>query len=263
MLTIKNYCLADSIQQAYELNQKKQNKILGGGVWLKCCHFPIQTAIDLSVLGLDKITETEEAFEIGCMVTLRQLETHEGLNAYTQGAVKEALRHIVGTQFRNCATVGGSLFGRFGFSDVLTLFLALDAKAELYPEGLVPMETFAAMQPDNSILTRIIVKKTPGNMAYLSARNTSTDFPLAACCVALREGTLTASIGARPAKAAAFSKAHVCLQDLSDESFVDAFAKEAAASMTFGSNRRASARYRRHVTEVLTRRCCECIKEGN
>ena len=77
MLTIREYVKAESIAQAYELNQKKQNKILGGGVWLKCCHFPIQTAIDLSVLGLDKITETEEAFEIGCMVTLRQLETHE------------------------------------------------------------------------------------------------------------------------------------------------------------------------------------------
>lgn len=45
----------------------------------------------------------------------------------TGGAVRESLRHIVGVQFRNLATVGGSIFGRFGFSDVLTMFLALDS----------------------------------------------------------------------------------------------------------------------------------------
>ncbi len=44
------------------------------------------------------------------MTSLRALEVHEGLNAYTGGAVKESLRHIVGVQFRNCATVGGSLW---------------------------------------------------------------------------------------------------------------------------------------------------------
>ena len=161
MLTIKDYCLAESIQQAYELNRKKQNRILGGGIWLKCCHFPIQTAIDLSGLGLEGITETEEGFEIGAMTSLRQLETHEGLNACTCGAVKEALRHIVGTQFRNCATVGGSLFGRFGFSDVLTLFLgdvykrqiilcclilkdilwqAMEAQLKIFPSVLLPQK---------------------------------------------------------------------------------------------------------------------------
>ena len=47
--------------------------------------------------------------------------------------MREAVRHIVGVQFRNCATVGGSVYGRFGFSDVLTLLLALvsDERAEL------------------------------------------------------------------------------------------------------------------------------------
>ena len=62
--------------------------------------------------GLDQIEETEEEFRIGCMVTLRQMELHEGLSYYTEGAVKDAFRHIVGVQFRNLATVGGSLFGR-------------------------------------------------------------------------------------------------------------------------------------------------------
>ena len=43
---------------------------------------------------------------------------------------KESLCHIVGVQFRNCATVGGSIYGRYGFSDVLTMFLGMDTWVE-------------------------------------------------------------------------------------------------------------------------------------
>ena len=67
----------------------------------------------------------------------------EGLSHYTEGAVKDAFRHIVGVQFRNLATVGGSLFGRFGFSDVLTLLLALDCDVELYKGGIMSIQEFA------------------------------------------------------------------------------------------------------------------------
>lgn len=49
------------------------------------------------------------------MTTLRDLELHPGLEAYTGGAMKESLRHIVGVQFRNLATVGGSFSGALGF----------------------------------------------------------------------------------------------------------------------------------------------------
>ena len=83
-------------------------------------------------MGLDTIEETDTEIIIGAMATLRDLETNAALNAYTAGAVREAVRHIVGVQFRNCATVGGSIYGRFGFSDVLTMFLVLDAQVELY-----------------------------------------------------------------------------------------------------------------------------------
>ena len=124
MIKIKDYIRAGSLEEAYELNQKRSACILGGMLWTKMGERQVQTAIDLSGLGLDQIEESEEEFSIGCMVTLRQLEEHEGLNAYTDGAARESVRSIVGVQFRNLATVGGSIFGRFGFSDVLTLFLA-------------------------------------------------------------------------------------------------------------------------------------------
>ena len=81
MLKIKNYVKAESLEQAYELNQKRTACVLGGMVWLKMGNRNIMTAIDLSGLGLDTITETEEAFVIGCMTPLHALETHKELNA--------------------------------------------------------------------------------------------------------------------------------------------------------------------------------------
>ncbi len=144
MVTIQNYVRAKSLEEAYELNQKKGNCILGGMLWTKMQNRMIQTAIDLCDLGLNKIEETEEEFSIGAMVSLRQLETDAGLNAYTQGAVRDAVKDIVGVQFRNLATVGGSIWGRFGFSDVLTVFLAMDTEVELFQGGRIPLKDFAA-----------------------------------------------------------------------------------------------------------------------
>ena len=100
LLTIKNYVKVDSLEQAYELNQKRTAKVLGGTLWLKMSDRNLQTAIDLSGLGLDQIEETENEFKIGAMATLRQIEKHEGLNAYTNGAVKECVRHSLETAQR-------------------------------------------------------------------------------------------------------------------------------------------------------------------
>ena len=79
MFTIKKYVVADSLEEAYKLNQSKKANILGGLLWMKMGHKTIQTGIDLSNLGLDKIEENDEYFEIGAMVRLRDLEVHEGL----------------------------------------------------------------------------------------------------------------------------------------------------------------------------------------
>ncbi len=149
-------------------------------LWLKMSTAQIQTAIDLSGLGLDQIEETEDAWKIGCMVSLRDLELHEGLNELSCNMIRESVRSIVGVQFRNLATIGGSIFGRFGFSDVLTCFLALDTEVELYKGGIISLEEFAKMERDNDILVRVIVKKTPGKGSYQSHRNTKTDFPVLA-----------------------------------------------------------------------------------
>ncbi|MBR5617503.1 MAG: FAD binding domain-containing protein [Oscillospiraceae bacterium] len=241
--SIQKYVRAQSLEEAWQLNQNKRNRILGGMLWLRLGKGTVNTAIDLCDLGLDTIEETEEAFSIGAMATLRDLEIHKSLNAYTGGAVADAVKDIVGVQFRNMATVGGSIWGRFGFSDVLTVFLALDSYVELYKGGIIPLEQFAAMKKDNDILVRLIVKKTPCKVFYSAMRNQRTDFPVLACAVAHMNGEYRASIGARPARA-------MLLRSEKAEDFA-AFVAENAPTE---GNIRGSAAYRTHLIKVLVTR---------
>mgnify|MGYP000192300358 CR=1 FL=1 len=250
MRVIREYKRAESLEEAWQLNQKKSNRVLGGMVWLKMGKMQIGTAIDLSGLGLDTIEETGEEFRIGCMVTLRDLELDPGLNSYTDGAARESVRHIVGVQFRNLATVGGSIYGRFGFSDVLTLFAALDCYVELYKGGNVPIQEFIHMNYDNDILVAVHIVKTPVKITYLSQRNTATDFPVIAVAVSEYNEKLHVSIGARPVRAETLTL------DLSEKADMEHLVKKVQEQFSFGSNRRGSADYRRHIAGVLVKRAC-------
>ena len=254
MIRIQNYVRAESLEEAYRLNQNKRNRILGGMLWLKMSDIAVPTAIDLSALGLNEIEETEEEFSIGAMVTLRQLELHEGLNAYAQGVVAKAVHDIVGVQFRNMATVGGSIFGRFGFSDVLTVFLAMDTYVELYKRGIVSLEEFANMEKDRDILVRLIVKKRPGRFAYQAMRNQRTDFPVLTCAAAQLVGEYRVVVGARPAKARLLRDEQNLLSSGVNEESARAFAAFAADTLPTSGNVRGTADYRTHLIRVLTRR---------
>lgn len=256
MLKIANYVRAQSLEEAYTLCQKRSNVILGGMLWLKMQNRSVHTAIDLGDLGLNAIEEGQECFSIGAMVTLRDLERHPGIAALTQGAMEEALKHIVGVQFRNMATVGGSLYGRFGFSDVLTIFQVLDARVELYHRGILTIGEFAALpRSTRDVLVRVILPKGQRKSAYLSQRNTATDFPALACAVSEKDGRWLCAIGARPGRAVTFADDRGLLsQGITAESAA-AFGDFVAQCCEFDTNLRGSADYRRRVCAVLVRRC--------
>lgn len=270
MFYYNQYVRAQSLDEAYELYQKKPNFVLGGMLWLKMKNKTLGTAIDLCDLGLDQIDEDENEFRIGAYATLRQIETHEALNAYTHGAIAESVRHIVGVQFRNVATVGGSIWGRFGFSDVMTIFRALGAKVQLHKAGIMDLDEFAALpRTTRDVLVSVIVPKNAKGVVYLSQRNQSTDFPALTCAVANRSGRYVAVIGASPYMAEpvwdeegildgiAYAKTdgNAALTDNSETNAkIDKFAEYVAEHIRFGSNIRAGAEYREIICRVLTRR---------
>ncbi len=262
MLKIANYIRAQSLEEAYNLCQKRNNVILGGMLWLKMQSRSVGTAIDLCDLRLDKIEETEDSFSIGAMVSLRALEVHPGLAALTQGAMAEAVKHIVGVQFRNVATIGGSLYGRFGFSDVLTIFQVLGAKVELYHRGMMDIADFAELpRGTRDVLVRVVLPKDGRKTVYLSQRNTATDFPTLACAVSEQDGIHTCAIGARPGKAVVCTDAEGILAAGITEESAAAFGKFVANQCTFGTNVRGSGQYRKKICAVLVRRALLKLRE--
>lgn len=256
MINVSKYVRAKSLEEAYVLNQNRANKVVGGMMWLRLQRNNINTLIDLCDLGLNKIEENDEEFRIGAMVSLRQLECHQGLNKYTNNAIYESLKSIVGTQFRNMATVGGSIYSRFGFSDVLTILLALDSYVELYKGGIVPLSTYVNMAYDRDILISIIIKKIPLKVVYQSLRNTKTDLPVICLALAKLNGKYQVSIGSRPQKAMLVTDEKNLLDELNEENIIN-FSNYVSEMTPVESNLRGSSKYRKHLIKVLVQRCFE------
>lgn len=248
MITFSNLVKASNLEEAYQLNQKKNNAILAGGMWIRMGNRKLGTMIDLSMLSLDQIEENDEEYKIGAMVTLRQLETNESLEQYTQGALRNSIKDIVGVQFRNMATIGGSIYSRFGFSDLLTMFLVMDCDVLLYKEGRVSLQEYAAREHhDRDILTHLLVRKKAGRFVYQSVRNAATDFPvLSHATVKWEDGTVDMAIGARPGKA-------ILKKDVKDPAAV-------AKQVNTGTNTRGTKSYRKHLVEVLSTRAMEGLE---
>ena len=253
MLKIKNYVRPESLEEAYKLNQKKSSCILGGMLWLKMGNRNVGTAIDLSGLGLNEITETEEEFQIGAMTPLRDLEIHKGLAKYTNGAMKESLRHIVGVQFRNTATLGGSLYSRFGFSDVLCALLCLDAEVILHKQGRISLQEYAAMPYERDILTHVVLKKEPVNTAFACVRRSATDLPVLNMSAAKAGESLRIVAGSRPKRAQRFTMPWSEDQEM--------IAKHMQTCVECEDNMRGSAEYRSALIYALTLRLLKQLKE--
>ena len=251
MAQYKNYVIAQTLDEAYELNAKKSTVIVAGNMWLRMCGMRRQTALDLSELGLDYIKEDEQGFTIGAMTTLRTMETHPALNAAFGGVFARAFEPIVGTQFRNGATVGGSVFSRFGFSDVSTLLLAMGAKVVTHARGEVPLDEFQREKWDRDILTAIRIEK--GRSAAIeSVRLSKTDIPVLVCAASVDERGVRVVLGSRPARAM------IVAEGAKPEELDD---MRMAADVPMGSNARASEAYRRKVAPVLMERAVQaCLK---
>ena len=160
----------------------------------------------------------------------------------------------MGVQFRNSATLGGSLVGRFGFSDVFTFFLALDAYVELYQGGLIPIAAFRDRPMDRDILVRVVVKKRELRVGYQSMRNTKTEFPVLAVCAAKWEDQYHVAVGARPGKAV--------LLMLPGE--IQEPGTYVSSHINTQSNMRGSAAYRKQLARVLTDRAiADCDKSSS
>lgn len=256
MMLIESYQTPHSVEEAYQLLQENQSSVIvGGGAFLRLGSKEVKLAIDLCRADLDFINEKEETIEIGAMTTLRSIETSDLLKKYYGDFFAKTVAHIVAVQLRNIATIGGSVAGRFGFSDIITSLLAIDAKLVFHNGGEISIENFMENKKPKDILVKVILKKDKINASFQTMRNTQNDFPMLNVAAAKINDKLNISVGARPASAKLVKNAmeYINSNEITEESALEA-GQKAAENLTFGDDVRASAEYREMLTPVLVKR---------
>lgn len=259
MLKFAKHLVPATTAEAYEmLLANRGARVLGGGLWLRQGRRAIACAIDLSACGLDHIDENDDAFAIGAMTPLADLERHSAFNDATCGVFECAVRDIVGVQFRNLATVGGSLYGRFGFSDVLTALMALDAEVEFTGAGRIGLPAFAEGPYERDVLERAVVHRHPYKAAYGCVRRQATDFPVVNVCAAWWGDAWHIAVGARPLRARLLAGDELgCASEAPSREELERVV-DAVRALDYGTNYLAGAAYRRHIAGVLAvRAICE------
>lgn len=256
MFTISNLVQPDNLAEAYQiLSDKRNNTILGGCAFLKMGKKWINTGIDLTNLKLNYILEKDGFIEIGAMTSLRDIETHPLLKEYCNGVLPKSVCDIIGVQFRNGVTVGASVYSKYGFSDLITALLSLDTEVELFKAGRMPLTDFLARPKEKDILVRLWIKKTMRQATYLSFRNSTSDYAVLNVAVSKLDNRWTIAVGARPGKAtiAVGASAMLAQEGLALET-IEEVAQRAAEELSFGTNMRGTAVYRKALCQVLVKR---------
>lgn len=256
MFRIHKWLQPETVEEAYALLiESRNNAVIGGGAFLKMGSKVIPAGIDLSKLNLRFIEERNGFIEIGAMATLRDIETNALLKENFCGMVPAALRPVVGVQFRNTVTVGASVFSRYGFSDLMTALLVLKTEVELHKGGRMPLEVFLERNREKDILTKIYIEKTNTDGAYISLRNSYSDYSVLNAAVSCTAGQWRIAVGARPmgAKVAQRASDSLLSSELTEESINQA-GVHASEELVFGSNMRGTAQYRKAMCAVLVKR---------
>lgn len=257
MLTFGDYILPKTTEEAYEaLMSKKSARLIGGGCFLRMGNRRLGLAIDLSGASLDYIKDLGEEIEIGGMTSLREYETSQILNNNFGSIIGDSVKHIIGVQLRNIATIGATVYSRYGFSDPITGLLSLNADVYLHQGGRITLEDY--LKEDKlrrDILEKIIIKKNVEHAAFQTIRNSAVDYAILSVAASKIDNNYRISIGARPGVAKLAYKAMEYLNEagVTQESAIRA-GEIAQSELHFGTNNRGSGEYRKELAKVLVKR---------
>lgn len=260
-MKVNEYYRASSLEDAYQkLQASPKNAIVAGGLWMKKMGQSYDSLIDLSKLGLDKISETKDEVIVGSMVTQRDFEDSKIVSFLFAGAPAFAVREVMGVNFRNLATIGGSIMGRYPFSDVITGLLPYDVELEFYPAQKMSLEEYLNYKGKlNAILVAVHIKKGEGKGFFKKVKTTALDFPIVNIAVAKVNKEYRVVVGARPMVAARSYKAMEYLNN-GGKDFAKA-AELAVEELSFMDNKDASKEYRVDLAKVYVRRGLEEVSK--
>lgn len=266
-MKISHYVKPTSLSEANNLYIQNPDAILyGGGAWLKVSMKQMDTVIDLEHVLSNQIIEEKNEIVISALTSLHEIEKSAILQSNFSGILSDAASQIMGISVRNIATIGGTIMGRYGFSDLLTPLLALGTTLQFYQSGSISLQDFLALKkPPRDILVSIKIPKKDQVGYFKKVATTALDFAILNIAVCRSDDKINIAIGARPGVALIPLKTveRINQTGYSEEQFSqieDIFIEECQ----FGSNGKASKEYRLQLAKVyLQRGLNEVMMSGN
>lgn len=273
MTSVQTYQRPSSIEEAWSLLSEngKSAKLVGGGVDVALFSPPeITTLIDLTSLDQRSIEMHEGALVLGAGVTLTEMLESLVVADYLDGIVRQVLRQVASPLLRNVATLGGTLASTRPWSDVITLFLALDARVTQYA-GEEQTTTLADLLERRGIMDRAIITEVVlpavAKETYASFEGfVRTEFDVAmlncACRLTLDSNCSDVRVvfGGTPDIGHRITVVEDSLtgKALTVEA-IEAAATLASESIPARDDMRASGDYRRVLARAGVRTCCQRI----
>lgn len=259
-MKVNSFVSVGSWQEAYKLlKASPKNKILGGGLWLKKGNAQVDTLIDLSRLGLNKIEDKGNYVEIGSMVTQREVEISPLIKSIGGGVISNAVSQIMGPAFRNVATIGGSIYGKYGFSDLITVLLGFEVELQFYPSKKMSLEEYLAMPGFyDGILTHIRIQKSDIKAFFKKVCITALDYPILNICVS-KAKQYKVVVGSRPLVATRLAKTEEYLNNGGVD--FEKAALIAEEEIKVGDSMATKGDYRKQLTKVYVKRGLEEVNE--
>ncbi|MCX8095192.1 MAG: FAD binding domain-containing protein [Caldisericia bacterium] len=271
---VKEWFYPETIEETYELlkNYGSKAEIVGGGldiVWRE--RDDIEYLIFLEKLPLSYIKVESDSVKIGSTTSIGKIERSEDLKNFLRGSFINSISKIATPILRNIMTLGGTIARGYGWSDILTIFMTLESKINIYNgEYLsIKLEDFIDYKKKNEkfIITEIELPffDLTYHFSYIRFTRTSADIPLIneGILLKIENGIIKKSnilIGGRPNFPIHLKNVEEFLYEkqLTEENIN--FAKE-LIDIPLYDDLRASKEYRLELSKVLTKRNLEKIKE--
>lgn len=254
-----------SIEEALRLLQQPYSAALAGGTTLVARkRRDIRILVDLSGLGLSYIRESSGAIALGATTTLSELVQSPILRAAANGILAQAAQRSATSVLRNQGTLAGTLLSEPN-GVLAAALLALDSNVAIMGKELrvVPFLAFHSQWQQllkGAFITELTIPLANPRASLQSVGRTPRDKPIVCACVAARieQGiarNIRVSLAGVDETAIRALEVEKALegQELT-KALIEEVSPSAAQGLAPRGDFRGSAKYRREMAVVLTRR---------
>ncbi len=126
---LEEYLKPDTLEEAWQIYNSSENCLfITGGLSVSLREDnTTSTLIDLKGIIPKDLEKTEGEMTIGGGMSVNEL-----IDMLEDGLLKDSLKVIGSNQIRNMSSISGGIAQKYSWSDLITIFLAMDCELELY-----------------------------------------------------------------------------------------------------------------------------------